>query len=235
MPSPRRARPPGHERPRCPPVLKLGDKSDVRGMRTEQGFDSAASPGKLAHDGLASVASFEGELIRERTASRRAGIAAGLRQTRSERPIGRPRKPIRELVQRIREERAEGLNRSGVAQHAGILAGRYQKVGVSPRSENPSVENGRGDFRTQASVLRQPSCSTNGPISSVGPIRLNLCSLLVYASAVRWGLERASCEFWSGSSPRFSYWYFLQHCRGLLVPALVDMGCSLPRPCPGPS
>jgi len=91
---------------------------------------------------MAAIASFERELIRERTAGSVRATRDGLRTTRSGRTIGRPPRFTPEVVERIREDRASGAKWSVIARRFGILSGTCRNVKGPPLRENPSVEKG---------------------------------------------------------------------------------------------
>jgi len=119
----------------------------VRVVVLDQAIDSSSPVGRLVRTVLAAMAELEADLIAERTREAMAAFKTGARKTRSGRPVGRPRRLTPQIVQRIREERAKGLEWSVVAQHVGIPAGTCRKVGPAPRSDNPRAENPPPEFR----------------------------------------------------------------------------------------
>ena len=131
-------------------ALEFFDEAEAAGVRivvTDQSIDTATPAGRLTRTILAGVAEFEGELIRERTRTAMAAIRSGARQTRSGRPVGRPRRVTLELAKRAAHLRGAGLRWKEVAQQVGLPAETCRKavwqvqhaaggVGNPPSSEN---------------------------------------------------------------------------------------------------
>jgi DNA invertase Pin-like site-specific DNA recombinase len=129
-------------------ILEFSNHADAHGIRIvalDQAIDTSTPVGRLVRSVLAAMAELEADVTAERTEAM-AAFRAGTRQTKSGRPVGRPRRLTPEIVQRIREERSKGLRWSVVAQHVGIPAGTCRKVGPTPRSDNRRVINPHSGF-----------------------------------------------------------------------------------------
>jgi len=112
-------------------VLDFYDLADTAGVRvvcTSQGFDTSTASGRLLRDVLASVATFERELIVERThAGLRRAKAAGKR-------LGRPRVTVTpETLREIVALRDSGRSWREIAQHVRIKTATVRRLyrGVS--------------------------------------------------------------------------------------------------------
>ena len=108
-------------------VLDFYEEAASKGVRiicSSQGFDTDTAVGRLIRDVLASVASFERELIVERT-------HAGLRRARAEgKRLGRPRKDVtkdtlRQIVA-LRDERR--LSWREIAQHVRVPTATVRRL-----------------------------------------------------------------------------------------------------------
>jgi DNA invertase Pin-like site-specific DNA recombinase len=104
------------------------ENAGVRIIVTDQSIDTATPAGRLTRTILAGVAEFEGELIRERTQIAMDAIRSGARQTRSGRPVGRPRRVTFELAKRAAHLRGASLRWKEVAQRVGLPAETCRKA-----------------------------------------------------------------------------------------------------------
>ena len=112
-------------------ALEFFDEAEAAGVRiivTDQSIDTATPAGRLTRTILAGVAEFEGELIRERTRVAMDAIRSGARQTRSGRPVGRPRRVTVELAKRAAHFRGAGLTWKEVAQQVGLPSETCRKA-----------------------------------------------------------------------------------------------------------
>ncbi len=103
---------------------ELADAAGVRVICTSQGFDTSTAVGKLIRDVLASVASFERELIVERT-------HAGLRRAKAEgKRLGRPPREVpKDTLRRILELRdAEHKSWREIAQHVRVPTATVRRL-----------------------------------------------------------------------------------------------------------
>jgi len=117
------------------------EKAGVRIIVTDQAIDTATPAGRLTRTILAGVAEFEGELIRERTQIAMDAIRSGARQTRSGRPVGRPRRVTLELATRAAHLRRAGLRWKEVAQQVGLPAETCRKAVWQVRHAAGGVDN----------------------------------------------------------------------------------------------
>jgi DNA invertase Pin-like site-specific DNA recombinase len=124
-------------------VLDFYEEAAAKGVRvicTSQGFDTETAVGRLIRDVLASVASFERELIVERT-------HAGLRRARAEgKTLGRPRtetskETLRQIVA-LRDERK--LSWRQIAQHVRVPTSRVRRLYHAVSESVGSMEGGSG-------------------------------------------------------------------------------------------
>lgn len=104
-----------------------GDRA-VRVVVLDQAIDTSTSAGRLVRTVLAAVAEFESDLIRDRTRDALGAIHSGARATRSGRPVGRPPRLTRELLEQIRQLReVDGLRWSQVALRLHVPASSARK------------------------------------------------------------------------------------------------------------
>jgi len=140
------------------------EAAKVRVIVTEQGFDTSTPAGRLLLTVLAGIASFERDLIIERT---QAGIArARAKGVRFGRP---PKETAPGTVEKIAELRATGRSWREIAQHVRVTQSRARRLfrGVSkqdgskrqstdppPRSSPKAPDSeGGGDFDTPAGTV----------------------------------------------------------------------------------
>ncbi len=135
------------------------EKDGVRVVVLDQQIDTSTPVGRLVRTVLAAMAELEADLIRERTREAMAALKAGTRQTRSGRPVGRPRKVTPEIAERIRSLRKGGMKWREIAVRVHLNAGTCRKVGTGPAGDSPPVENG----------LRENGTLTVGQLDHPGP------------------------------------------------------------------
>ena len=134
---------------------ELADAAGVRVICSSQGFDTSTAVGKLLRDVLASVASFERELIVERT-------HAGLRRAKAEgKHLGRPRTVVpKEILRRILELRdTEGKSWRQIAQHVRVPTATVRRLYHTVSESGGSGGSASGDV----SKVPTPSLSENPP------------------------------------------------------------------------
>ena len=124
------------------------EKDGVRVVVLDQQIDTSTPVGRLVRTVLAAMAELEADLIRERTREAMAALKAGTRQTKSGRPVGRPRKVTPEIAERIRVLRKGGMKWREIAVRVHLNAGTCRKVGAGSTGDSPSVENGLRAIRT---------------------------------------------------------------------------------------
>jgi DNA invertase Pin-like site-specific DNA recombinase len=106
-------------------ALKFFEEAEAHGVRVvaiTQQIDTASPAGRLTRTILASVAEFEGELIRERTRAAMRAIREGRKRTRTGERPGRPRKIVPEAVHRALTLREVGYSWPRIAQTMGLKA-----------------------------------------------------------------------------------------------------------------
>ena len=118
------------------------EKDGVRVVVLDQQIDTSTPVGRLVRTVLAAMAELEADLIRERTREAMAAFKAGTRQTKSGRPVGRPRKVTPEIEERIRSLRKTGMKWRDIAVRVHLNTGTCRKVGGAVTGESPHVENG---------------------------------------------------------------------------------------------
>lgn len=129
------------------------EEDGVRVVVLDQQIDTSTPVGRVVRTILAAMAELEADLIRERTREAMAAFKAGTRQTKSGRPVGRPRKVTPEIEERIRSLRKGGMRWREIAVRVHVNAGTCRKVGNGAPGESPPVGKG----------LREIGTLTGGP------------------------------------------------------------------------
>lgn len=122
--------------------FELAERHGVRVVVTDQGpIDTSTPVGRLVRTVLAAMAELEADLIQERTRDAIRAIRAGIRPTRSGRPIGRPKIRTPELVAETLRLRAEGTRWADIARRLHHPAASLRKWSTAPKApagETPS-------------------------------------------------------------------------------------------------
>lgn len=115
----------------------LAEAAKVRVVATTQQIDTGTPAGRLTRTILASVAEFEGELIRERTRAAMTAIKEGRKRTRTGRPPGRPRRVTPEAVAEARALRESGHPWRQIAQLTGLKTETIRRRAVWASKARP--------------------------------------------------------------------------------------------------
>jgi DNA invertase Pin-like site-specific DNA recombinase len=126
----------------------------VRVVVLDQALDTSTPVGRLVRTILAAMAELEADMIAERTREAMAAFKAGTRNTRSGKPVGRPRRVNDELVAEIRRLRDSGLRWAQVAVRLHVpassarkwLSVANQRPKPTPTAETPPAINRPAEF-----------------------------------------------------------------------------------------
>jgi len=89
-------------------ILEFFGEAEAHGVRIvvlDQQLDTSTPVGRLVRTVLSAMAELEADLIAERTRDAMAALKSGTRQTKSGRPVGRPRMYDEEFVRKVVELR----------------------------------------------------------------------------------------------------------------------------------
>lgn len=134
------------------------ERDGVRLVVLDQQIDTSTPVGRLVRTVLAAMAELEADLIRERTREAMAALKAGTRQTKTGRPVGRPRKVTPEIEERVRELRRQGLRWREIAVRVHLPAGTCRKI-PTHEGKQAAVENPLAGFGApaKAPAVESPS------------------------------------------------------------------------------